>query len=127
MSRTLVAALAGALVLSSLAAAPALAQTAAAAPTTASAEALLRKTIDEIAAGKANYAGMSDELAAVLKAKPEVPGQLASLGPIKSITRVGTVENPWTFIVAHEAMALNWTIAIGADGKITTLLAQPAG
>jgi len=128
MSRQFLPAAVAALMLTApMAAAPAFAQAAAAAPTAASAEALLRKNIAEITAGKANYAGMSDALAAALKARPEVPGQLASLGPIKSVTRAGTAENPWTFTVAYEAMSLNWTIAIGPDGKITVLVAQPAG
>ena len=128
MSRQFLPAAVAALLLAApMTAAPAFAQTAAAAPTAASAEALLRKNIAEISAGKANYAGMSEPLAAALKARPEVPGQLASLGPIKSVTRVGAAENPWTFTVAYAAMSLSWTIAIGPDGKITVLVAQPAG
>lgn len=127
MSRkSLTFALAGALMLAApMAAVPAVAL-AATAPTTASAEALLKKTVADITAGKADYATMSDALATVLKGKPEIPGQLASLGPVKSVTRVGIGENPWTYTFSYEAMSLNWTIAIGPDGKISTLLAQPA-
>ena len=94
MSRTLIAAVAGALVLSPLAAAPALAQAkpaaaaaTATAPTTASAEATLKKTIADIQAGKPDYANMSDELAAAMKAQPGTAEQLKSLGAAKTFTR----------------------------------------
>jgi hypothetical protein len=129
MSRTaLTAALAGALLLAPLAADPALAETAAAAPTTASAEALLKKTITDIQAGTPDYAGMSPELVAAMQAQAGASAQLKALGAPTAFTRVGDSENPWVWGVTFEAgVTLNWTIVIGPDGKIVGLQVQPAG
>ncbi|ATQ43695.1 hypothetical protein [Caulobacter mirabilis] len=120
--------LAAALALSPLAAAPAFAQTpAAAAPTTAQAEALLKKTIADIQAGKPDYASMSEGLVTAMKEQAGATEQLKALGPVKTLTRVGTGENPWTWTVAFEAgVSLNWILAIGSDGKIAGLQVVPA-
>jgi hypothetical protein len=128
MSRTiLTAALAGALALAPLAAAPAFAQTAAAAPTTASAEALLKKTIADIQAGTPDYAKMSPELGAAMKAQAGATEQLKALGKPTTFTRVGDSENPWVWGVAFEAgITLNWTIQIAPDGTIVGLQVQQA-
>lgn len=130
MSRNALFALAGALVLTAapLAATPALAQTAAAAPTTASAEALLKKTIADIQAGKPDYANMGPELAAAMKAQEAAMAPLKGLGAAKTFVRVGATENPWTWAVTFEAgVTLNWTIVIAPDGKITGLQVQQPG
>lgn len=127
MSRTLIAALAGVLVLSPLAAAPAFAQTAAVAPTTAVAETTLKKTIADIQAGTPDYAHMSPELAAAMKAQVGVSEQLKSLGAAKTFTRVGAGENPWIWDVTFESgMVLNWTISI-EGATIVGLFVKPVG
>lgn len=127
MSRRLIAALAGALVLSPLAAAaPAMAY--AAVPNDAGAEALLKKTIADITNGTPDYANMSDELATAIKANTTAPAQLKSLGAAKTFTRVGTTSNPWTWNVTFESgMVLTWTMTIAPDGKMVGLQVQPAG
>jgi|GEM_PF-3064356 len=131
MSHTALTALAAALAFAAgpMAASTAVAQEApAAAQNTVAAEALLKTTIADIQAGNPNYAGMSPDLVAAMKAQAGATEQLKALGAAKTFTRVGTTENPWTWAVTFEVgMTLNWTIALAPDGTITGLSVTPAG
>lgn len=123
MSRpALAAAVAAALALSPLAAAPALARAEA---TTTSAEIVLKKTVADLQAGKPDYATMVPELAEAIKGQPAMMQQLKALGPAKSVTRLGDGENPWQFDTAFESgMVLTWTISIDESGKISGLFVK---
>lgn len=129
MPRTSLTALAAAvaLVAGPMAAAPAFAREVPVAQATVAAEALLKTTIADIQAGTPNYAGMSPELVAAMKAQAGATEQLKALGAAKTFARVGDGENPWTWAVTFETgMVLNWTIALAPDGTIIGLQIQPA-
>ncbi|MBP7705517.1 MAG: hypothetical protein KA105_09585 [Caulobacter sp.] len=123
MFRTaLTAALAGALVLSPLAAAPAFARAEA---TATSAEIILKKTVADLQAGKPDYGTMVPELAEAIKGQPALIQQLKALGPARSFTRLGDKENPWQFDATFESgMVLTWTISIDDSGKISGLFVK---
>lgn len=93
----------------------------AAAPASAAeAEAVLRKTITEIQAGSPNYDSMSPELAAAVKAQTDASAQLAALGPVTAVERIGDSAAPYQFKVTFQAgIALTW--AIGFDDKGTII------
>jgi len=100
-------------------AAPALAQATTPAVTP---EAVLRQTISDLQAGAPRYETMSPELAAVVKAQAATMIQLADLGPVATIVRVGEGTEPYLFTVAFESGAtLKWAISFDGAGIINGL------
>lgn len=100
-------------------AAPALAATAEATQDAGRAEAALRKTIADFQAGKPDYAAMSPELAAAVRPQEAAMAQLAPLGAITAVSRVGEGDAPYRFAVTFEAgVTLNWSISLDDKGLI---------
>ena len=142
--------LAALLLVSTLAAAPALAQTTvpapagpAPAPTMAAptqppqpspaaakaAEAALRHVIDEFRAGKPDYTTMTDELRdRITPQADQVHNVLTGLGDIKSVSVVGLVpDSPGTifFRVLFANASIDWLIQLAPDGKLAALALRP--
>ncbi|MFN3859232.1 MAG: hypothetical protein ACK4RV_15935 [Caulobacter sp.] len=95
----------------------------AAAPANATeAEAVLRTTITAIQAGSPNFDSMSPELAAAVKAQGDASAQLAALGPVTAVERIGDGSAPYQFKVTFQAgIALNWSIGFDDKGVIIGL------
>ncbi|MBX3479613.1 MAG: hypothetical protein KF842_04380 [Caulobacter sp.] len=101
---------------------PALAETAGATQDAAPAEAALRKTIADFQAGKPDYATMSPELAEAVRPQEAAMAQLAPLGAITQVTRIGDSVAPYRFAVTFEAgVTLNWVINLDGQGLIDGL------
>jgi hypothetical protein len=139
--------LAALLVVSTLAAAPALAQTTVPAPAgpaslpaeaapaqlqqpspaaAKAAEAALRKVIDEFRADKPDYTTMTDELRDRITPKADqVHNLLTGLGDIKSVTVVGLMPDAASgtifFRVIFANASIDWLIQLAPDGKLSAL------
>lgn len=86
-------------------------------------EAVLRKVIGELQAGKPDYDQMVPQLAdAVRAAGPDIQTKLAELGPIKSIAYTGSQQQALKFKVIFDKGATIWFIVIQPDGKIAGLV-----
>jgi hypothetical protein len=140
--------LAALLAVSTLAAAPALAQTtgpAPAGPTPAAAdpvappqptaaaakaaEAALKVVIDEFRAGKPDYAGMTDELRDRITPKADqMHNILTGLGAVKTVSLLGTDPDSGVifFRVEFEHAAYDWAIQLAPDGKLAALALRPS-
>jgi hypothetical protein len=91
-------------------------------PAVSPAEAALRQTISDLQAGAPRYETMSPELADVVKAQAAAMTQLADLGAVKTVTRVGEGTEPYLFTVAFETGAvLKWAINFDSAGIINGL------
>lgn len=88
------------------------------------AESTLRTTIAAIQSGSPNYDIMVPELVAAIKNLPDVPAQLAALGPVKAVAATNGTD-PYTYDVTFENGAvLHWTLSFNDAGQIDGLQVQ---
>jgi hypothetical protein len=84
---------------------------------------VLEKTIAGMKAGKTDYAAMTPELAAKVRASEAgVTKALLTMGRLQSLEYVGVVQGALKFRATFEQAATTWFIALGPDGKIAFLI-----
>lgn len=84
---------------------------------------VLEKTIAGMKAGKTDYAAMTPELAAKVRASEAgVAEALATMGRLQSLEYVGLVQGALKFRATFEQATTTWFIALGPDGKIVFLV-----
>lgn len=86
-------------------------------------EATLRRVIDEHMRGEPDYDQMSPVLAALARAQKDVViGGLKAAGPLKSLRFKGVgLSGADVFDATFQSDEMEWGIAVGRDGKISTL------
>jgi hypothetical protein len=90
-------------------------------------EAALRRLIEEVAAGRPDYAAMSPGLAEATRQQlPRLQRGLAEMGPITSLAFLGVgAQGQDVYSVWHEGGASHWHIALDADGRIGSAFVMP--
>jgi hypothetical protein len=82
-------------------------------------EAPLRRLVDSMLAGKPDYEDMTPAFAAVVKNQPAVQAGVASLGPVQSVTFLGTGPDGLdAYTVVQRNGAMHWRIAVNNAGMI---------
>jgi len=90
-------------------------------------EAVLRKVIGELQAGKPDYGQMVPQLAdAVRAAEADIQPKLAGLGPLKTVAFAGSQQQALKFKVAFEKGETVWFIVMTPEGKIAGLVFRDA-
>jgi Zn-dependent protease with chaperone function len=88
----------------------------AAAPKT---EAPLRRLVDSMVAGKPDYQDLTPKFAEVVRGQPALQAGLASLGPVQSVTYLGTgADGVDAYTVVQQNGAMHWRIKLNNAGMI---------
>lgn len=92
------------------------------------AQAELRQLLtDNYAQRPLNYAHMSAEVAAAIRASADTGAMIRAKGAIQSVQYEGNPPGAHLFLVTFEKGAQMWLIAMNAEGKISTLYFHEAG
>jgi hypothetical protein len=86
-------------------------------------EQVLRKVIADLKAKTPDYDSMVPELGAIVRANVDaIADAINKLGPLKTLTYVGTQQQALKFRAAFEKGNETWFIVIQPDGKIAGLV-----
>lgn len=84
---------------------------------------VLEKTIADMKASKIDYASMSTDLAAKVRAsEAAITPALQTMGRLQAVEYVGEQQGALKFKVAFEQATTTWFIGLGPDGKIAFLV-----
>ena len=92
------------------------------------AEAALRKVIAQFAADKPDYSGMTDELRDRITPKADqVHNILTGLGAVQTVSVLGMDDQGVIYFrVVFEHAAFDWAILLNPDGKLGALALRPS-
>jgi len=83
-------------------------------------EAPLRRLVESLVAGKPDYQDMTPKFASVVQKQPALQTGLASLGPVQSVTFLGTgADGVDSYTVVQQNGAMHWRIALNNAGMIS--------
>jgi hypothetical protein len=89
-------------------------------PDTPKTEAPLRRLVASMIAGKPDYEDMTPQFAGVVQKQPGLQKALASLGPVQSVTFLGTgSDGVDSYTVVQQGGAMHWRIALNNAGMIS--------
>jgi len=93
----------------------------------AAAEAALRKTIAAAQAGSLNYADMTDNLAAQVRAQAtRITPVIQGFGAVQTVEHRGRENNAELFLVTFANARTQWILGQNPQGKISVLLFRAA-
>ncbi len=96
-------------------------------PVNARSEDVLREIIAGAQAGTINYALMTDDLAARIRAQETaIRPLIAGFGPVQAVDFVGSQDGADLFAVTFSTAATQWVIAFNETDKVAALLFRPA-
>ena len=96
-------------------------------PVNARSEDVLREIIAGAQAGTINYALMTDDLAARIRAQETaIRPLIAGFGPVQAVDFVGSQDGADLFAVTFSNAATQWVIAFNEADKVAALLFRPA-
>ncbi|WIY69491.1 hypothetical protein KB221_00350 [Aquidulcibacter paucihalophilus] len=96
-------------------------------PVNARSEDVLREIIAGAQAGTINYALMTDDLAARIRAQETaIRPLIAGFGPVQAVDFVGSQDGADLFAVTFSNAATQWVIAFNETDKVAALLFRPA-
>jgi hypothetical protein len=88
---------------------------------------VLREIIAGAQAGTINYALMTDDLAARIRAQEAaIRPLIAGFGPVQAVDFVGSQDGADLFAVTFSNAATQWVIAFNETDKVAALLFRPA-
>lgn len=97
-------------------------------PANAKSEEALRAFIAGARGGTIDYAVMTPDLAAQVRAQSAAVGQvLKDLGDVQTVEWTGQVDGADRFEVAFENAGTEWLIGFTPEGKVAALLFRPRG
>ena len=91
------------------------------------ARSVFREIIAGAQAGTINYALMTDDLAARIRAQETaIRPLIAGFGPVQAVDFVGSQDGADLFAVTFSNAATQWVIAFNETDKVAALLFRPA-
>jgi len=96
-------------------------------PVNARSEDVLREIIAGAQAGTINYALMTDDLAARIRAQEAaIRPLIVGFGPVQAVDFIGSQDGADLFSVTFSTAATQWVIAFNETDKVAALLFRPA-
>ena len=96
-------------------------------PVNARSEDVLREIIAGAQAGTINYALMTDDLAARIRAQEAaIRPLIVGFGPVQAVDFIGSQDGADLFAVTFSTAATQWVIAFNETDKVAALLFRPA-
>lgn len=108
----------------SVTAAPAFAQTKSA--QAVAAEAAVKSLLDSASPGhEIDYSIMTPDVAAQVRAGPEISAMVRSWGPPKSVEYLGNPPGSELFKITYDAIAIDFLVVLNAENKISAMYFHP--